>query len=1278
MSIRAGRLIGPSLFVIFLCLFSARAQGQGPSHPDLTPSLIVQPVDETRLTLLKGNTHPLARLQYDQGAAPLDLPMNRMLLVLRRSDAQEMALRKLLDNQQDKLSPTYHKWLTPEAFGSQFGPSDQDIQTVAAWLQSHGFVVAQVAKGRNVIEFSGTAAQVQEALHTEIHKYVVNGEEHWANAKDPAIPAALTPVISGVDSLNNFQKKSMNLFAGTFSRLKDTGKLIPLNPQFTFPGGCTQAGNCYGIVPYDFATIYDVLPLWNAGIDGTGETIAIVGRTNINPQDVADFRSLFGLPANSPNIILNGPDPGINGDEGEADIDIQWSGAVAKNATIDFVTSESTETTDGVDLSAFYIVDNNLAPVMSESYGQCELSMGVSGNNFYGALWEQAAAQGISVFVSSGDNGAAGCDNPGSPAQNGFNVNGLASTLFNAAVGGTDFNQYNKWSSYWNSTNNATTQESAIGYIPETAWNDSCVNPLFVVLGYGATAEAACNNTQAANWLDSTGGGGGKSAGWQKPSWQSGTGVPNDNVRDLPDISLFASSGFAGSFYVVCQQDLAGSCSVNSFAGYGGTSVASPAFAGIMALVNQKMQLPQGNPGFFLYKLASHQPSAFHDVPAGSTIAMPCVSGSPNCTVNNSAHTYGILSGYATGTTYDLATGLGSVDANNLVTNWNKAAFTATTTSLTLSPLTITHGQPVNVNISISPTTATGDASLLVSTGVGNVAGQAIDGFTVKGGGSVSATTSLLPGGTNYKVFAHYAGDGTYGGSYSSPVTVNVAKENSKVYMPGVLLAGSSGKTATVTYGQEYWLRVDVQNSQGAFCNPPPSGEIACPTGNVTITDNGNPFGVGTYTLNSAGYLETVNQLVELPAGTHSLSAQYGGDNSYNASTTPVVITVNKYITSLAVPAAQGTFANQPITLSTTVDNGTVAFYSSPPTGQVTFYSNGTVIPGTVTYNTNFGFLNAFLTANFPSPGTYTLTAAYSGDGNYTASTSPASPLHVTFPPPAVSLTPPTQTVSAGSAASLTALVDTANTTTAPTGTVSFISQLTGVPIAGTPTYTQTTDATGNKEMQAVLSYTPASSDTVSANYSGDANYPPGSSGSVQVIVSGSDFTFSLNPNSVSVTPGQSVTVSIPVGFQSTTSAVSFSASPCAGLPAESTCSVSPSSVTSNSTVVLTINTTSAHQVGANRPHNLSNRGIWATSSAITFAGIFLLGGAKKRRGCRSLLSLAVFAFLLSVPACGGGGGNSGGGGHIDPGTPAGTSTVTVTATSGTITHTATFTLVVQ
>jgi subtilase family serine protease len=395
--------------------------------------------------------------------------MERMLLVLKRSGEQEAALRKMLDDQQDKNSANYHKWLTPEEFGKQFGPSDADMQAITGWLQSHGFEVG-ATKGRTVLEFSGSASQVQEAFHTSIHKYIVNGEQHWANASDPMIPTALVGAVAGVESLNNFPRKAMNNFVGKYS--ETTKSLTAPEPNYTFSCG---SGTCYGLVPYDFATIYDVLPLWTAGTNGTGQTIAIVGRTNINPQDPANFWQLFGLtvPQNKLNIILNGPDPGINGDEGEADIDVQWSGAVAPQATIDFVTSQSTDTTDGVDLSAVYIVENNLAPVMSESYGNCELGLGTAGNQFFYTLWQQAAAQGISVFVSSGDNGSAGCDNPGGPAQYGLNVNGIASTPFNAAVGGTDFNQYKKATTYWNSTNNPSTQESAKGYIPETTWNDS-------------------------------------------------------------------------------------------------------------------------------------------------------------------------------------------------------------------------------------------------------------------------------------------------------------------------------------------------------------------------------------------------------------------------------------------------------------------------------------------------------------------------------------------------------------------------------------------------------------------------------------------------------------------------------------------------------------------------------------------------------------------------------------------------------------------------------------
>jgi subtilase family serine protease len=683
---------------------------------------ITQTVDENRLTLLPGNTYPLARPEYDQGAAPADLPMERMMLVLKRSPQQEAALQTLLRQQLDKSSPNYHKWLTPDQFGQQFGPADQDIQTITSWLGSHGFQVAGASKGRNIIEFSGNAAQVQGAFHTPIDKFVVNGVSHWANAKDPQIPTALTPVVAGVVSLHNFPRKPENHYAGEFRREKATGKVTLLKkPEYTFEGDCFGSDtNCYAVGPYDFATIYNTAPLWTSSIDGTGVTIAVVGETDINPTDYSDFRGLFGLPytpaGNYLNVIHNGTDPGITGDESEADIDTQWSGGVAKGALIDFVVSKTTSASAGIDLSAQYIVDNNLAPILSESYGECEAGLGITGNQFYSNLWQQGTAEGISVFMPTGDSGSAGCDNddaePPSPALYGLQVSGFASTPYNVAVGGTDFNDGANPTLYWSASNNGTTQASAQSYIPEVIWNNSCANPLFVTLGYGDDPEAACNNSELKDAVLTVGGSGGISGctlidvanpsqcygGYPKPYWQVGSGVPNDGKRDIPDVALFAGNGFQGNFYIVCQIDGNPSgdptCNLNSpyedFAGFGGTSVSTPAMAGIMAMVIQHAGgARQGNPSPTLYNLATQSGAScnsatvgagansciFYDLAAGAgTNAMPCAKGSPSCTTTGSDK-YGVLPSYSTTAGYDQASGLGSVNAYNLVTKWNTAAF---------------------------------------------------------------------------------------------------------------------------------------------------------------------------------------------------------------------------------------------------------------------------------------------------------------------------------------------------------------------------------------------------------------------------------------------------------------------------------------------------------------------------------------------------------------------------------------------------------------------------
>src|SRR5580658_10043440 len=685
------------LAVASVVFFSQRSAGQS----TVAPSLITQPIDEGKLVVLRGNTHPLARAKYDQGPAPASLAMDRMMLVLKTTSAQGAALETLLAQQQDRSSPNYHKWLTPQEFGEQFGASESDIQKITSWLQSQGFQIDNVANGRNVIQFSGNAAQVQSAFHTAIHKYTINSQEHWANSSDPSIPAAMTPAVTGVASLNNFPRKAAHRLAGTFQRDMATGKLKAVKPEFTYLG-CEGSNNtvidCYGLAPYDFATIYNVLPLWNAGITGTGQTIAIVSDSDVNPADLTNFRSLFGLPTvNFTRTYTPGSsssEPGIiscaaNGDECEADLDVQWSGAVAPGAAINLVISKSTPTTFGGDTSAEYIIDNNVAKIIGYSYGLCEFFLGTAGNALYGGSpsvkdsvgeWKEAAALGITVVVSTGDNGTTGCDSTAETppvAQLGLAVNGVASTPYNVAVGGTDFNDATNPTTYFNSTNPSTmTQASVKGYIPETTYNDTCTNSIIeAILALGGTVEADCNelafdsNLSNLSFLvEPAGGSGGVSActtsdfvpttgagdfssctgGYAKPSWQTALTVA-DGKRDMPDFAIFAGDGTIQNFYLYCEQDadldqLTGACSLaaNTTAapfpfilGIGGTSVSAEVFAGMVALLNQSTGQANGLVNTNLYSLAGQswancqsggtQTSAciFNQVTTG-TIAMPC------------------------------------------------------------------------------------------------------------------------------------------------------------------------------------------------------------------------------------------------------------------------------------------------------------------------------------------------------------------------------------------------------------------------------------------------------------------------------------------------------------------------------------------------------------------------------------------------------------------------------------------------------------------------------
>ena len=851
-------------------------------------SLVTEPLDESKLAVLKGNTHPLARREFDLGTAPATLPMQRMLLVLKRSPGQESALRKLLDDQQDKASPNYHKWVTPEEFGNEFGPTDTDLQTITGWLQSHGFQVGST-KGRTVLEFSGSASQVQETFHTAIHKYIVNQEQHWANANDPLIPAALTPAVSGVLTLHNFLKKPQL----HVSKEPVAAKIHPGGrPAITFSDGT------HGLAPADFATIYNSV---NAGVTGNGITIGVIGRSNLynvnSPaQDIGEFRSsqTFNLCCGGFNIVLNGPDPGDlgGGEEGEATLDTTWSGAVAPGATVDLVVSASTNTTDGIDLSEIFIIENNLADVMTESFSGCEAFSTNSQAAGVSALAEQAAAQGITYFVSAGDDGAEGCDDQNSEtvATGPVSVNLLAATPFNVAVGGTVFNENGQPSLYWSTSN--TNQESSLSYIPEDVWNDSC---LATTCGSNANIAA---------------GSGGASTFFSKPSWQAGvTGILNDNTRDLPDVSLSAS-GHDG--YVLC---LEGSCLPDAQGNFflylaGGTSASAPSFAGIMALVDQHMAnlLPglgprQGLANYVLYQLAASQNATLSACNGSSTSGLPastCIFN--DVTVGNNAvpgeFNYGsITAQYQAGVGYDMASGLGSVNIANLVNQWSSGTVTATSTSLLLNntnTVSVSHGQAVSVNISVTPSSGTGiptgDVSLQASNGNAFTTQNGLGFFTLSGTGTVVSSTDVLPGGGPYNVSAHYPGGGNYGASDSPPVSVTVTPESSTTTL-SVLTADFQGNPVPFLggpFGSFAYLRADVAGLSGH----------GTPTGTVTFADTfGSIPGGSIYQLNGGDQINngsntaTPNGVLNFDTGTHTISASYNGDASFNPSSSTQLFT---------------------------------------------------------------------------------------------------------------------------------------------------------------------------------------------------------------------------------------------------------------------------------------------------------------------------------------------------------------------------------------------------
>ncbi|HTV51392.1 MAG TPA: S53 family peptidase, partial [Steroidobacteraceae bacterium] len=612
-------------------------------------------------------------------------------------------------------SANYHKWLTAQQLGERFGPAQADIDTVVQWLTSHGLRVNVVHQNGLTLDVSGTAGQVRETFHTQIHSYLVNGHAHISNNSVPQIPAALTGVVAGVVSLNDFLPHPA------------VTKVQPKTPFSFNCKGCPDGFDDteqYDEAPPDFATIYNVKPLYKAKqpITGKGQTIAVLEVTDVQSADVATFRSAFGLSGYSGTFKQIHPggsaegctDPGTNGAEGEAALDSEWAGAVAPDADVELASCNNSATNFGAFIAAQNLLDSTKPPqVMSLSYLSCEASIGPgpNGEGYINALWQQAAAEGVSVFVAAGDGSAAGCDDfdTASWAIGGIAANGLASTPYNVSTGGTDFldTALNENSTYW-SNSNSSTGKSAKSYVPEMTWEDSCGSiVLAAYFGYSSVLDF-CNSSIGQNFWYIVGGSGAPSFVFSKPYWQQNIpGMPNDGSRDQPDISLFASNGFWNHAIIFCMSDASQggvpcdySVPVDVFYNSaGGTSFTAPQYASIQALINQKAGGAQGNPLPLYYDLYRAQfggksggselagcnatdgnsiasACIFHDVTVGSN-SVPCY-GTANCYDPDAANDIGILStsdkklkpAYDAQPGWDFTTGLGSVNVANLVNAW--------------------------------------------------------------------------------------------------------------------------------------------------------------------------------------------------------------------------------------------------------------------------------------------------------------------------------------------------------------------------------------------------------------------------------------------------------------------------------------------------------------------------------------------------------------------------------------------------------------------------------
>jgi len=732
---------------------------------------IITEIDSSERVSLRGTQHPMAKLENDVGRMPAGTTLHGISIVFRRSVAQEAELQALIDAQQSSGSPLYHKWLSPDEFAARFGVAESDISAVERWLELQGFSIETVSRSKNRIIVSGTAEQVNGAFGTDMHYYRVQGERHYAPSSDITVPAALSSLILTVANLSTFRPRPHVKFS-TPRRA----------PQANFTS--SQSGNHF-LTAKDVATIYNINSAYNAGYTGSNQSIAVVGQSSIVLSDIEHFQTAAGFTKKDPTLVLvpnSGTATAVSGDQAESDLDLEYSSTIAKDATIYFVYVGNNANYNVWD-SIEYAVDGKVAPVISNSYGICETALSSADYSSLNSVLAQAAAQGQTVITASGDSGSTDCyGQTGLTAtqQKALAVDFPASSQYVTGMGGTEFSADDVSSSnstYWKSASGSDTVSSALSYIPEQVWND----------------DSSTNGLAA--------GGGGVSAFTTRPSWQTGvTGIASGSYRLLPDISLDSSADNAG--YLYCSSDsaatgISGSCtngfrdSNNTYLTVaGGTSFAAPIFAGMLAIINEKLNSSgQGVINPILYSLAADSAtyaSAFHDITSGSN---KCTAGSSYCSSAGASE-------YAAGTGYDQASGLGSVDFYNLLMAWPTSGSSAASSTTTLSAATTTPASGENDTITITVASA---SSSVTTTPTGTLT-MVVDGTTQSpvltlANGSATYNFSSTTVGA-HAIAATYSGDSLYASSTGS-LSLTVTGTSKAFTLSGSNVTVSAGKSAT-------------------------------------------------------------------------------------------------------------------------------------------------------------------------------------------------------------------------------------------------------------------------------------------------------------------------------------------------------------------------------------------------------------------------------------------------------------------------------------------------